>query len=159
MRRAIALVPLVCAIVANFVGCATTGLIPPSRGGHSWLELTTPNFVVRTDLDEDDARDELSRLEALRAALLAAILPDVDLPTGRVPVVILRTGSEWKQVFRPSIAGIMVERVLFKPLILYSAAGTVQDMELVKHELTHYISRLYLRNVPPWMDEGVALFF
>jgi hypothetical protein len=157
MRRAIALVPLLGAILLG--ACATSGLIPPSQGGHRWLELSTAHFVVRTDLDEDVARGELMRLEALRAALLSAILPDIDLPTGQLPVVILRSGAEWKQVIRPGIAGIMVERVLFKPLILYSAAGVVQDMDLVKHELTHYISRLYLRNVPPWMDEGVALFF
>src|SRR5205823_6088851 len=79
--------------------------------------------------------------------------------TGRLPVVILRSATEWRQVFRPAIAGIMVERVLFRPLIVYSSARVVQDIALVKHELTHFILRLYLRSLPPWLDEGLAVFF
>lgn len=158
MRRATALV-FALALCATLAACATTGLRPPSQGGRDWLELTTTNFIVRTDLEEGPARDEVRRLEALRSALLSALLPGLELPTGQLPVIILRSSGEWRQVFRPAIAGIMVERVLFKPLILYSGGGIVQDIDLVKHELTHFILRLYLHNLPPWLDEGVALFF
>jgi len=132
---------------------------PPSEGGRAWLELETADFLVRTDLDEGHARAEMNRLEELRAALLTAILPNVTLPTGQMPVIVLADRPEWTHFFSEAIGGMMIDRVLFKPLILYSGEQHLKDIDLVKHELTHFILRLYLRHLPPWFDEGLAAFF
>ena len=42
------------------VACAGSLGQVPSRGGATWLELSTPNFVVWTDLEKNEATEAKS---------------------------------------------------------------------------------------------------
>src|ERR1700729_3636508 len=55
-------------------GCAT--LPPcPAKGGPIWREAVSAHFRLRSDLDEDDARETIRRLEEIRASMLAMVWP------------------------------------------------------------------------------------
>jgi hypothetical protein len=89
-------VAAVSALLVGAVGCASTC---PCRDDRSWRELSTPNFRLRTDLDEQAARERLAELELLRAALLTSLGVSADTRTGQLPVVAIDKG--WGELGGP----------------------------------------------------------
>ena len=74
-------------VLASSTAAAAGSAGPPPAGG-PWHELTSENFVLRTDLGPERARGALEELELTRALLLAAMFDrPVPLPD-RIEVVV-----------------------------------------------------------------------
>jgi hypothetical protein len=138
-------------------GCATARGCP-AEGGATWRELTSEHFVLSTDMRSGKARDAITELETLRAAVLTAAFPMASRrPTGRIPVIILDEIEEWNGYFPQN--GGMFTRLLWQPLILLYGGNSLNREETIKHELVHYLSRFYLPHQPRWFAEGLAIYF
>jgi tetratricopeptide (TPR) repeat protein len=138
------------------VSCA--GHLPPcpAAGGPVWIEIQSPHFRLRTDLNGNVARVVLADLEQLEAALLTVfgVSPDVDM--GKVPVVVVKHGWTALTSFRvEGYAGF----ALFQPLVVMVAGGQLQQQEVIKHELVHYLTALVMPRQPRWFAEGLATYF
>ena len=142
-------------------GCAT---VPawPAKGAPPWREAISTHFRLRSDLDEDDARETIRRLEEIRASMLAMVWPGAPDPPIRTEVVVVRSSSELMVFVRdphdpPLIAGLRAERSPLPASLLF--AGTdLRTMSTLVHELAHDLSAWFLPIQPLWYSEGVATF-
>jgi hypothetical protein len=142
-------------MLAAGAGC---GHLPPcpAAGGPSWTELTTDHFRLRTDEDPEAGRAALTDLERLRAALLSVFGAPADLDTGRLPVVVVDRG--WTDFAAREVEGYFTN-ALAQPLIVLAASSEAFQVDVIKHELVHYLSALVIPNQPPWFAEGVATYY
>jgi Flp pilus assembly protein TadD len=137
----------------------------PAEGGPPWQEVRSPHFSVRTDLPLAEARTVALELEGLRAAILAAAWPELELAE-TMEVVVLRERREFTALFGERLDGfvawsdwpLMVIRGSAEPWIY--GRGTTRNARpsIVAHELAHYISGLAGLPQPPWLSEGLASF-
>jgi hypothetical protein len=148
IRRALA------GLVVVVAASACAGLPPcPERGGPPWLALASDHFVVRTDMDSDDARRLVGDLEDTRAAMLAMVWPGQEGPPGKIVVIALRSSNEMREF--GDIAGMFVRRPPFPPTVVI---GGTTRLTTLKHEVAHLLSRWVLPNQPDWFSEGLATF-
>ena len=149
---------LVAALLAPAVaaGCAAPFRCP-AAGGPTWRELESEHFSLSTDLPSDDAREAVRDLEDFRATLLATAWPRLDQPRGRVRVVIIERERDWR-AFEDTRDGFYTD-ALFQPFIALKAGGSDSTRQRIRHELTHHLSRFYVRTQPDWLAEGLATFF
>jgi hypothetical protein len=153
MSRAAAL-----ALVAAALGCAT---VPPcpARGGPAWSALRSAHFVLRTDLDGDDARTLVRQLEETRAAILAVVWPGSSRPTDSVDVIAFRRRRELSEFAQEGIWGQMRRPAPLPATVLVAEVGRRADLDVTVHELVHDLSFYYLPLQPLWFSEGIATQF
>jgi hypothetical protein len=156
-RRHCPLVLLAAVAVAISAGGCAVPFRCPAEGGPAWRELASEHFTVATDLDEEDASLALRDLEEYRAALMATAWPGGGDPEGHVRVVILARERDWR-AFEGQRDGLFTG-ALFQPFIALRAAASDQTRITIRHELTHYLSRLRIPEQPDWLAEGLATFF
>jgi hypothetical protein len=137
-------------------GCAAAFRCP-AAGGPPWRELVSEHFALATDLPADEAREAVRDLEDFRALLIATAWPRRETPGGRVRVVILSRERDWR-AFDHSRDGFYTE-ALFQPFIALRAGGSDSTRLRIRHELTHHLSRFFVREQPEWLAEGLATFF
>jgi hypothetical protein len=128
----------------------------PAAGGPVWTELTSAHFRLRTDEDVAAARTLLGDLEQLQAALLTVFGASPDFDSGRLPVVVVDRG--WTDFAASQIDGYFAH-ALFQPLVVMEAGSAAFQVDVIKHELVHYLSAKILPNQPPWFAEGLASYY
>jgi hypothetical protein len=155
-------VPVVIVVAAwGAAGCATLPACP-AKGGPAWRELTSAHFRVRSDLDQEDARETVRRLEEIRASMLATLWPGAPDPPNRTEVIVLRSRIEFMVFARdpqvpPVLWGLRSERPPLPPTLIFSGTD-YRTMGVLAHELAHDLSRWYMPMQPPWYSEGIATF-
>jgi hypothetical protein len=120
------------------------------------------HFRLRSDLDEDDARETMRRLEEIRASMLAMVWPGAPDPPIRTEVVVLRSRIELMVFVRdphvpPLLWGLRSERPPLPASLLFAGTDT-RTMTTLVHELAHDLSEWFLPMQPRWYSEGVATF-
>jgi hypothetical protein len=141
------------ALLAGGLGCGSSC---PRYDDRNWRELSTRNFRLRTDLDEDKAREKLKEIETVRAALLTSFRVSPDTNTGQLSVVALDAG--WGAAAGPLVPGIFF-RALYTPQIAMRAGSSLIGQSVVKHELVHHLSRFVRPSEAPWLSKGLAMYF
>ena len=81
---------------APLVACAH--LVAPERGGPQWIQVTTENFVVRTELGEDAARQFVSQLQSIQAAFALAGFGVAVPASARTHLVVFLNAGELKEL-------------------------------------------------------------
>src|SRR5450432_1708179 len=77
--------------------CVTAAPVKsPGEGGAPWTELTSPHFVLRTDLDQEKARAVLAQIEAIDDALEQVAFPPSSKTPNRILVVDFATQAEFE---------------------------------------------------------------
>jgi tetratricopeptide (TPR) repeat protein len=116
------------------------------------------HFVLRTDLDRDEAGNLVRELETMRRAVLAALFLEAREPPGRVEVVAFRDGREY-QAFAPANAAAYYLRAAGGPprLVMPGRLGDWQRVVLA-HELTHHALAGASARQPRWLAEGMAVW-
>ncbi len=157
---------------AALAGCVCffvlAALPPPAWAFHSsWLEVTTPHFIVASNSPAAQARLVAEQLERVRAVFQKAfpgmrLYPDV-------PVVVLvpadqatfadlepKTWLEQGAVGRQGMfyRGPDVNYVL----VLIGAAGD-DRYRVVYHEFSHLMLEDNYKSIPLWLNEGLAQFY
>lgn len=130
----------------------------PQRGGSTWIELTSPNFRLRTTEPEWRARIHLQHYEDTLTALrsiVELVLPVAPNPS-RTSITLFDLQSQFQLVVGWTIDGITLtdER---------GDTGLVLEADypstIFRHELIHRLIRQRLPNAPPWLNEGMAEYF
>jgi tetratricopeptide (TPR) repeat protein len=142
-------------------GCSASRALCPLEGGRPWVEVKSPHFAVRTNLDEDTAEEASKELETLRQGLLQAWGEGFD-PPGTVEVIVLRNRQELAEFTNVRIEGYSATfpdgPVLVMPGNGYAIGEDPTDLGTQAHELTHYLSQFSLVRQPRWLSEGLAMY-
>jgi Tfp pilus assembly protein PilF len=139
------------------VGCATgAAFICPARGGPPWRDVGSDHFVLRTDLDLEDAGQLLLALERLRTAVVSALFEELPPSQVGVEVVAFRTGAAFRSFAPPGVDAYYLRSAGGPPRIVLSGRIDRRQKAMLAHELTHhYLSSIFLRQ-PRWFSEGLA---
>ncbi|WP_338867485.1 DUF1570 domain-containing protein [Myxococcus stipitatus] len=133
----------------------------PMEGGGAWVEVRSPHFIIRTDLDVESAEVAAGELEMLRQGLLQAWGGGFD-PPGTVDVIILRNREELSEFTNVRIEGFSATTSDGPLLVMagnsYALSRDAVDKSTQAHELTHYLSQFALVRQPRWLAEGLASY-
>ena len=137
---------------------ACAGHLPacPAAGGPAWTEVQGAHFRLRTDGDAAAGRAALDDLEQFQAALLTVFGAPANHDTGRMPVIVVDRG--WTDFAPHRVSGYFT-RALFQPLIVMRAGSDLFRQDVIKHELVHYFSGMVMPRQPPWLSEGLAIYY
>jgi len=141
--------PLMPHLTRSIIAC-------PHDGGLAWLELTSPNFVLRTTQQEAMARADVQGLEDLLVGFKAAV--ELLLPAGpnpsRTSVILFTDDWQFHSVVPVEAAGqTRVRDERGRPVVLVQSGNTVIPF---RHELIHRLMLQRIRSAPPWLHEGLA---
>lgn len=146
------------------VGCggALAGSLTPSDlGGSTWMELTSPHFVVRTDLRSADAIRLLEEFERIHAVFEDVAFPYELKPSGRIRALVLRDRAEYEEFGPPGTSGYY-SRGGFEPdapaLVMYGEMSAKTRL-IFQHELAHRFVHFYFPGAPRWLNEGLAEYY
>lgn len=120
-----------------------------------WLEVTSPNFVVISQLDEKSTRTITQELEDFRQVV--AIFTNARVLEPRVPTQLYVFSGPFRDIgLAENIAGYFEPRMRAN----YAVARRVQTVSvshIIQHEYTHFLLRNQGRQAyPRWYDEGLA---
>ncbi|MDF3012367.1 MAG: hypothetical protein K0Q78_571 [Cellvibrio sp.] len=131
----------------------------------NWLQLTTDDFDIITDLDEKKARLLMNDLEAFKyfqqKLIGVQLIPDL----GPLRILALGSGSSFKRMDLPSTwAGVFVitEDRFYSITNVDNYSDSLKKpsfgRQVLLHEYTHFLSRFSLnrRSFPLWYEEGKA---
>ncbi len=147
----------VAAAVVALVGCASgAAFLCPARGGPAWRDVGSAHFVLRTDLEIDDATRLLSRLERLRTAVVSALFDEVPASRTGVEVVAFRSEATYRAFAPPGVDAYYLRSAGGPPRIVVAGRLDSRQRAMLAHELTHhYLSSVFPRQ-PRWFSEGLA---
>ena len=139
------------------VGCASsTGV---------WREVSSPHFVVRTDLDADVARRAAATLELNRSMLVSAAWPKTDIPEWARTEVYVLDGAEHQRWFGEKIESVSIGGVP-EQFYFYGDPGrwesrsdlAVSPVSTLRFQLAVRMSRILYPDCPRWFSQGIARF-
>ena len=153
-----------CALLLSLSPSAcAAAFTPPELGGAAWVEGTSPNFVLYTDLPEPDARDALRTLERSYTMLAEVAFPSTRQPP-RTRIIHFQRSAEYEVIAPPQTGGYFT--TVFdldegtEPLaVTYGDLSSEPKRRSVQHELTHRFVSYYYPKAPPWLNEGLAEYF
>jgi tetratricopeptide (TPR) repeat protein len=151
------------AVLATSLGLACAApskFVCPARGGPTWRELRSDNFLLRSDLPRDAAVGVLDQLELLRAALLKGMFDRPVASPERLEVLAFASHGEFVELTgRADLAGFFARSDFGRQRILLAGdLGSIQSV-VVAHELAHLLSYHYVGRQPRWFAEGLATYF
>ena len=144
-----------------WTGCAG-GLGTKPRG---WAEISTQHIRLRTDLDADAATDFVRQLEAHRAALASAAFEcATEELTEPIAITLFSRVADYDAIAprdtdaiveasRPGLAEIPPEIVMKR-----TKERKVLLQEFLNRVAHSFIAQCYPQ-LPPWLNEGLALFY
>lgn len=138
--------------------CAACAHASRSKDPQAWSELQSEHFVLRTDLDLEDARRAIADLEQTRAALRGTGWHAAAEQPGRTVVIELANDRELHEFTSDALGGFVAFDAFGEPIMVVSAEESIVDQEVVKHELTHVMTDGLLLSKPRWVSEGLACY-
>jgi len=150
--------------------CALTPLLAtlPAEAADSrqWVLARSPGFIVVSDGGEKKARQVAHQFEQVRGLFREILEARVD--TGRL-VIIFAVKDEaglrellpgyWERKGGARPAGVFVPGRDKHLVALRLDAETDSPYHVLYHEYTHLLTRLNVRWVPLWLNEGLAEFY
>jgi tetratricopeptide (TPR) repeat protein len=132
-----------------------------------WLEIRSPNFTVYTNVSDKDGRRIAEQFEQIRA-LFRTLLPEAKLDSW-LPMVVLLAKNEktmkallpeyWEDKKRAKPAGVFFDREEKDYIAMRLDSTGDNPYHTVYHEYVHSLTRLNIRVLPAWLDEGLAEFY
>jgi len=129
-----------------------------------WIEVQTPNFTVISNAGEKECRNIADQFEEIRQVFHNAF-PTLRTEIGK-PVVIFAVKNEeslklllpeyWETKGHTHPAGIYVPGEAEHFVAVRTDTQGDNPYEIVYHEYTHALLHLNFRDLPAWLDEGIA---
>ena len=144
-------------VVTVMAGCRVA---PAPLGLPAKYTLENQHLVVQSDVKLSRNHELLKDLDALREEILATL----DLPVQKQPVTVylFENESRYAQYFHTRYPTLPPRRAYFvgssKELAVYTYWGE-RIQEDMRHEFTHGVLHATLKDVPLWLDEGLAEYF
>ncbi|HEY0983362.1 MULTISPECIES: DUF1570 domain-containing protein [unclassified Schlesneria] len=148
---------LLVVLVMAVTGCRTTR---PVTGLPAKYSLENEHLVVQSDIKLSRNHELLKDLDRLRDEILTLL----DLPEQKQPVVIYLFGDEarYANYLHTHYPRLPPRRAYFvgtsRELAVYTYWGE-RIQEDLRHEFTHGVLHATLKDVPLWLDEGLAEYF
>lgn len=136
-------------------GCGMKPVQHAGVGHSGWIEVTTPNFRIRTSLAEAPALELAKYLETTRASMLQAAWGGSAGPARRIQVVVFARSTTFNSVV-PFWQGETYSPGGHERIIVFP--GDTNVPTVAAHELAHVISSYYMPVQPSWLAEGVASY-
>ena len=148
---------LVCLLAAPAAFCQTD----------SWLQVSTPHFLIVSNAPEKEARRAAHQFEGMRS-VFQRVFPDANLDTVEPMLVIAVQDKRALQALEPEayLAKGQVNLIglfLSAPeknyvLILLNASGA-HPYAAIYHEYAHFVFSRIHQWMPLWLTEGIAEFY
>lgn len=137
-----------------------------SAGEREWVLARSPGFVVVSDAGEKEARQVAHQFQQVRGLFAQILQARVD--PGR-PVIIYAVRDEaglrellprsWDTKGGSRPAGIFIAGRDKHLVALRLDTSEAYPYHVIYHEYTHLLTRLNVRWLPVWLDEGLAEFY
>jgi hypothetical protein len=151
-------------IVRFFLVAAWLSVLSCSSGG-PWRRVETPHFVLRTDLDQREARRAGWALEATRDALISGAGKAFRFGNAQTEVYILANGLEFERYFGKNTHGLFAhdgppQLFLYGPASRWELRRTAHfpTPSVLRHEMAHQLTAEVFPFRPRWFSEGLAQF-
>jgi tetratricopeptide (TPR) repeat protein len=119
-----------------------------------WLQLSSPHFEVFTDAGERTGREVIRHFEEVHAFFLARFRSGID-PARKPRVLIFRSPGDFERVAPNPVAAAFYSPGEFRDfIVLRNWRGEWKPTAV--HELTHLMVRQLARELPLWLNEGLA---
>ena len=151
---------LVTAIVLASQLVAGCRVVQPPQGLPAKYTLENEHLVVQSDVKLTRNHELLRDLDRLREEILSTL----DLPAQKQPVVVYLFADEarYAHYLQTRYPRLPPRRAYFvgtsKELAVYTYWGE-RIQEDLRHEFTHGVLHATLKDVPLWLDEGLAEYF
>ncbi len=131
-----------------------------------WSEVRTPNFTVISNAGEKEARQIADQFEQIREVFHSAF-PTLRTEIGKSVVIFALKNEESLKLLLPEYwetkghthpAGIYVPGEAEHFVAVRTDTQGENPYEIVYHEYTHALIHLNYRDLPAWIDEGIAEF-
>ena len=124
-----------------------------------WLRVETEHFRVHTDLGPERAREQALELERTFHAFLDHGWVHEGDPPFMLNAVMFSNPHEVERFTGLYAEAYALPDLLFEPWIVLAVPNRVDGLDVLRHELTHYIARQAIRHQPKWFGEGIAGYF
>ncbi len=133
---------------------------PPVSGLPAKFTLENEHLVIQSDVKLSRNHELIRDLDQLREQILSTL----DLPVQKQPVVVYLFADEsrYANYLQARYPRLPPRRAYFvgtsKELAVYTYWGE-RIQEDLRHEFTHGVLHATLKDVPLWLDEGLAEYF
>lgn len=123
-----------------------------------WIELKSDHFWLFTDLDENEARSRLQKLESFHSVVVA--LTGIKPPERVIPTVavIFKSTRDFRQTAPDGTVGFYASGLRRNYMVLPTKARGMGENYVLFHEYIHDLLRAGGIKNPPWYEEGLADF-
>jgi hypothetical protein len=153
---------------AATLGCVSlrAPLTAPHEGGPPWTEITSPHFVLETDVDPRAARTLVADFEKMYAALAYVVQRRRDEAMGRIELVLFEREQDFHEAcaqdrtkgayFSTKLVGDLEPQPI---MVMHDELLDEERRGTFLHELAHRFIHERFAHVPTWLDEGLAQFY
>ena len=151
-------------VLTVVLGCSCRLSVRTEIETDSWIEASTQNFVLITDLPVQRGKEVARELENYWSALASAyglFLPKRTAPAEPMHVVHFAKCSDFKQlIWREGIGGFVVSSLDFEARrVMVTCDKQLHRQEVLVHELAHNFNNQFFFGGPRWLNEGLAGYF
>lgn len=144
-------------------GCAANrpDLTCPKSGGPLWTEITSPHFLIETDLPEAMAREVAVEMERARVALLTVLHAPADEGATPVETILFERRRDFDALTNDtSLVGVFYGSLYgdAEQTRVLASHGRFEEATRItlQHELVHEILSRRTARIPWWLNEGLA---
>ena len=145
-------------IALELIGCGGLSAVP-DQGGPRWCRLESEHFVLESDQPEADARKTIITFERSLSAFFKLGWDVQGGIAAKLHVVVFDDRTDFAVFGGEDAEGFYLQSPLLDPLVVMPSVGRFGSWSTLQHELTHFISAQSLPNQPPWLSEGLAMYF
>jgi hypothetical protein len=133
----------------------------------TWVQVTSPHFIVATDGSEKQGRHVADQLERMRSVFHAAF-PKINMDSGGPIVVIAVKGEKDFRTLEPEaylakgsirLGGLFLRTPDKNYILMRLDAEGEHPYAVVYHEFTHFLISRSSGWMPLWLNEGLAEFY
>lgn len=133
----------------------------PAARKEGWLLVETPHIALRTDLDRDTAMHRVTQLEQdwqALAAMYGLVAPGAGTPSGPFPVIHFSSCRDFARISRGYVGFVFWSSVwMGDEYVAVTCEG--HAIATLLHELAHIFNHHHFSGMPPWVDEGLAVYY
>jgi tetratricopeptide (TPR) repeat protein len=145
----------------------SASLVPARDKAESWIEVTSPHFVVATNSNENQARRVADQFERMRS-VFHVLLPKLHIDSGS-PIIVLAIRDE--KDFRDlepavylgkgqlKLGGLFLRAPDKNYVLMRLNAEGEHPYAVIYHEYTHLLLSKAAEWLPLWFNEGLEEFY